>query len=69
MTYLQKTHFVQYDQGVICAGDTLGAYGGLHRFRDIRRVLKLNSNIVVTYTGDVADFQHIQEMQEDEQRE
>ena len=61
--------FFQYDKGVICAGDTLGAYGGLHRFRDIRRVLKLNSNIVVTYTGDVADFQHIQEMLEDEQRE
>ena len=32
-------------------------------------MLKLNSNIVVTYTGDVADFQHIQEMLEDEQRE
>jgi|ERR1711971_503503 len=60
---------LKYDKGVICAGDTLGAYGGLHRFRDIRRVLKLNSNIVVTYTGDVADFQHIQEMLEDEQRE
>ena len=50
----------QYDKGVICAGDTLGAYGGLHRFRDIRRVLKLNENVIVTYTGDVADFQHIQ---------
>ena len=56
----QKISFPQYDKGVICAGDTLGAYGGLHRFRDIRRVLKLNENVIVTYTGDVADFQHIQ---------
>ena len=51
---------LKYDKGVICAGDTLGAYGGLHRFRDIRRVLKLNDRVLVTYTGDVADFQHIQ---------
>ena len=42
------------------AGDTLGAYGGLHRFRDIRRVMRLNENVIVTYTGDTADFQHLQ---------
>ena len=42
------------------AGDTLGAYGGLHRFRDIRRVVRLNENVIVTYTGDTADFQHLQ---------
>lgn len=60
---------IKYDKGVICAGDTLGAYGGLHRFRDIRRVFKLNDNVVITYTGDVADFQHIQDMLEDEERE
>ena len=44
------------------AGDTLGAYGGLHRFRNIRRVLKLNDNVLVTYTGDVADFQNLRGM-------
>jgi len=60
---------IKYDKGVIVAGDTLGAYGGLHRFRDIRRVLKLNENVVITYTGDVADFQHLQEYLEDMQRE
>merc|ERR1712147_303807 len=60
---------IKYDKGVTCAGDTLGAYGGLHRFRDIRRVLKLNDRVLITYTGDVADFQHIQETLEDEERE
>ena len=50
----------QYDKGVMVAGDTLGAYGGLHRFRDIRRVMRLNENVIVTYTGDTADFQHLQ---------
>jgi len=60
---------VKYDTGVMVAGDTLGAYGGLHRFRDIRRVVKLNENVIVTYTGDTADFQHLQEMLEGMQRE
>ena len=53
-------YIVQYDKGVMVAGDTLGAYGGLHRFRDIRRVMRLNENVIVTYTGDTADFQHLQ---------
>ena len=39
------------------AGDRLGAYGGLHRFRDIDRMVRLNENVLLTYTGDVADFQ------------
>lgn len=60
---------IAYDTGVIIAGDRLGAYGGLHRFRDIDRIIKLNSNVLLTYTGDVADFQHIQEFMEDTQRE
>jgi len=60
---------VKYDTGVMVAGDTLGAYGGLHRFRDIRRVVRLNENVIVTYTGDTADFQHLQDMLEGMQRE
>merc|ERR1712227_459134 len=60
---------VKYDKGVMVAGDTLGAYGGLHRFRDVRRVMRLNENVIVTYTGDTADFQHLQEMFEGMQRE
>lgn len=60
---------IAYDTGVLIAGDRLGAYGGLHRFRDIDRIIQLNSNVLLTYTGDVADFQHIQEFMEDVQRE
>jgi len=60
---------IAYDKGVIVAGDRLGAYGGLHRFRDIDRIVKLNSNVLLTYTGDVADFQNIQEYMEEVQRE
>jgi len=60
---------IAYDTGVIVAGDRLGAYGGLHRFRDIDRIVRLNSNVLLTYTGDVADFQTIQEYMEEIQRE
>ena len=58
--YSLNKYIIQYDKGVMVAGDTLGAYGGLHRFRDIRRVMRLNENVIVTYTGDTADFQHLQ---------
>lgn len=60
---------IAYDKGVLIAGDRLGAYGGLHRFRNIDRIIKLNSNVLLTYTGDVADFQHLREYMEDVQRE
>merc|ERR1711962_1208494 len=60
---------IKYDGGVLIAGDRLGAYGGLHRFRDIDRMVKLNPNVLLTYTGDVADFQNLREYMEDIQRD
>merc|ERR1711970_1079633 len=60
---------IQHDEGVLVAGDTLGAYGSLARFRDIRRIIKLNKNVLLTYTGDVADFQFLLEYMEETQRE
>ncbi len=75
---------IMFEGGVLLAGDRLGAYGGLHRFRDIDRIIKVNDNVLITYTGDVADFQYIEgkltkpkhsfllinsEILEDEQRE
>jgi len=60
---------IAYDSGVLIAGDRLGAYGGLHRFRDIDRMVRLNKNVLLTYTGDVADFQALKEYMEETQRE
>ena len=54
---MRKLFNFKYDGGVLIAGDRLGAYGGLHRFRDIDRMVRLNENVLLTYTGDVADFQ------------
>ena len=54
---MRKLFNYKYDGGVLIAGDRLGAYGGLHRFRDIDRMVRLNENVLLTYTGDVADFQ------------
>lgn len=51
---------IMFEGGVLLAGDRLGAYGGLHRFRDIDRIIKVNDNVLITYTGDVADFQYIE---------
>eukprot|EP00817_Percolomonadidae_sp_ATCC50343_P004233 CAMPEP_0117428118 /NCGR_PEP_ID=MMETSP0758-20121206/7904_1 /TAXON_ID=63605 /ORGANISM="Percolomonas cosmopolitus, Strain AE-1 (ATCC 50343)" /LENGTH=208 /DNA_ID=CAMNT_0005214311 /DNA_START=188 /DNA_END=814 /DNA_ORIENTATION=- len=41
------------------AGDTLGAWGKMARFRSIQRLQKINNSTVIGGGGDIADFQHI----------
>lgn len=48
-----------YDKGVIIAGDLLGSYGSLARFRNCPRVMKVNSNIILGAGGDYGDFQYV----------
>lgn len=41
------------------AGDTLGSYGSLARFRDIKRIKKIGNFSVLGYSGDYSDAQEI----------
>lgn len=56
---------VKYDGGVMIGADTLGSYGNTARYRDIRRIFKVNDRVVVGAGGDVADMQYIEELLED----
>lgn len=51
---------LKFKDGVLLAADTLGSYGSLARFRECRRVLKVNDNIVLGAGGDYADYQYLQ---------
>lgn len=49
---------------MIIAGDILGSYGSLARYRNCPRVLKVNENIILGAGGDYADFQYIKDLME-----
>ncbi|XP_059062535.1 proteasome subunit beta type-4 [Achroia grisella] len=53
---------LKFDKGVVIAGDTLGSYGSLARFRDCPRVLKVNDLILLGSGGDYADFQYLKDI-------
>jgi 20S proteasome subunit beta 7 len=53
---------LRYKDGVMLAADTLGSYGSLARFMDIRRLAPVGDNIVVGAGGDMSDWQNIQHM-------
>lgn len=53
---------VKYKDGVVMAADTLGSYGSLARFPDLRRIIRVNEHTVVACSGDYADFQFLQEI-------
>ena len=38
----------------------MGAYGGLRRFKDMNRVIKVNENCMIAASGDLADFQELE---------
>ena len=48
-----------FDGGVMLAGDMLGSYGSLAKFRSIERIIKVNDSTILGATGDIADFQHL----------
>ncbi|XP_053559925.1 proteasome subunit beta type-4 [Bombina bombina] len=50
---------VKFDGGVIIAADMLGSYGSLARFRNISRIMKVNSNTILGASGDYADYQYL----------
>lgn len=44
------------------AGDLLGSYGSLARYKNCPRVLKVNENIILGAGGDYGDFQYVKDM-------
>ncbi|XP_077320006.1 proteasome subunit beta type-4 [Lithobates pipiens] len=55
---------VKYDGGVMIAADMLGSYGSLARFRNISRIMKVNSCTMLGASGDYADYQHLKQVME-----
>jgi len=53
---------IKFDGGVIIAADTVASYGRLARFKDCRRVMRVNDITVTAAGGDYADFQHVQKL-------
>lgn len=53
---------VKFDRGCVIAGDTLGSYGSLARFRDCPRILKINDLILLGSGGDYADYQYLKDI-------
>ncbi|XP_008545942.1 proteasome subunit beta type-4 [Microplitis demolitor] len=51
---------VQFKDGVMIAADILASYGSLARYRNVKRVMKVNENIVLGAGGDYADFQYLE---------
>ena len=51
---------LRYKDGVMLATDTLGSYGSLARYMDIRRLAPVGDNVVVGAGGDMSDWQNIQ---------
>merc|ERR1712096_109320 len=58
---------MKYDGGVVIAADTLGSYGSMARFPDLKRILKVNDSTVLGAGGDYADFQFLSEIIEQKQ--
>lgn len=53
---------LKYKDGVMLAADTLGSYGSLARFRDVRRMQKVGENTLIGASGDLSDYQKIMKM-------
>jgi len=50
---------IAFEGGVMLAGDMLGSYGSLAKFRSIERIIKVNDTTILGASGDIADFQHV----------
>ncbi|XP_069945370.1 proteasome subunit beta type-4 [Cherax quadricarinatus] len=58
-----------YDGGVMLAADSLGSYGSLARFRDVKRLFKVTDKAALACSGDIADYQFIREVIEQKVRD
>ena len=44
---------------VVMASDTLGSYGSLAKFHDMRRIRKVGESSIVGAAGEISDFQQV----------
>ncbi|XP_069157189.1 proteasome subunit beta type-4 [Procambarus clarkii] len=58
-----------YDGGVMLVADSLGSYGSLARFRDVKRLFKVTDKAALACSGDIADYQFIREVIEQKVRD
>jgi hypothetical protein len=56
---------VKCSDGVVLASDTLGSYGSMARYRDLRRMVQVTDELVIGAGGEYSDFQAIIEMLEE----
>ncbi|KAJ1983905.1 Proteasome subunit beta type-7 [Dimargaris cristalligena] len=55
---------IKYKDGVMLAADCLASYGSLARFRDVDRLQPVGEHTVVGASGDIGDFQYVQDLLE-----
>jgi len=53
---------IKYADGVMVAGDTLGSYGSLARFTDLRRIRRVGDFTLVAASGEYSDFQYTMDL-------
>lgn len=53
---------VKYKDGVMVMADTLASYGKLHRYKDVRRIAKVNDFTLLGAGGEISDYQYIQRL-------
>eukprot|EP01006_Ploeotia_vitrea_P003979 TRINITY_DN113616_c0_g1_i1.p1 TRINITY_DN113616_c0_g1~~TRINITY_DN113616_c0_g1_i1.p1 ORF type:complete len:240 (-),score=4.01 TRINITY_DN113616_c0_g1_i1:112-831(-) len=53
---------IKYKDGVMLAADTLGSYGTMARYKDVRRISKVSDNCIIGVSGEISDYQQIQKM-------
>ena len=52
----------KYKDGVMVLADTLGSYGSMARFTDLRRIRAVNAQTMVAASGEYSDFQYIMKL-------
>jgi 20S proteasome subunit beta 7 len=52
---------IKYADGVMMAADTLASYGSLARYKDVRRMHQVGKYTLIGASGELSDFQSIQE--------
>lgn len=55
---------IKYNGGVMLAADTLSSYGSLARYKDTRRLIKVGEQTLIGASGEMSDFQSIQDLLE-----
>lgn len=56
---------IKYQDGVIMAADTMGAYGSLMKLNNLQRIIEVGNDVVVGISGDISDFQYIERLLDD----